>query len=86
MIHISPWSAAWTNGAGRPPSGGILYLYGPFKQGSEHTSPSMAFDEALRPRPDWGVRDLNDVIAAAAQHLTMRTQMRTSVLVLNALF
>jgi SAM-dependent methyltransferase len=77
MIHISPWSACLglMAGAGRLlPPGGILYLYGPFKQGSEHTSPNnMAFDEALRAQdPDWGVRDLNDVIAAASkQHLTM---------------
>jgi len=32
------------------PAGGILYLYGPFKQGSEHTSPKcMAFDELYVP-------------------------------------
>jgi hypothetical protein len=62
-------------GAGRLlPPGGILYLYGPFKQGGEHTSPSnLAFDEALRSQdPDWGVRDLEDVVAAAStQHFTM---------------
>lgn len=76
MIHISPWSATLglMAGAGRllPPSG-ILYLYGPFKQGG-HTSPSnLAFDESLRARnPDWGVRDLEDVVAAAStQHLTI---------------
>lgn len=76
MIHISPWSACLglMAGAGRLlPTGGILYLYGPFKQGG-HTSPSnVAFDEALRARdPDWGVRDLDDVVAAAStQHLTI---------------
>lgn len=77
MIHIAPWSACLglMAGAGRLlPPGGILYLYGPFKQGPEHTSPSnLAFDEALRAQdPDWGVRDLDDVVAAAnSQHLTM---------------
>ena len=77
MIHISPWSACLglMAGAGRLlPPGGILYLYGPFKQGGEHTSPSnLAFDEALRAQdPDWGVRDLEDVVAAAStQHLAM---------------
>lgn len=77
MIHISPWSASLglMAGAGRLlPPGGILYLYGPFKQGGEHTSPSnIAFDQALRVQnPDWGVRDLDDVVAAAnSQHLTL---------------
>lgn len=77
MIHISPWSACLglMAGAGRLlPPGGILYLYGPFKQGGEHTSPSnVAFDKALRTQnPDWGVRDLDDVVAAAStQHLTL---------------
>lgn len=77
MIHIAPWSACLglMAGAGRLlPPGGILYLYGPFKQGGEHTSPSnLAFDEALRSQdPDWGVRDLEDVVAAAStQHFTM---------------
>lgn len=76
MIHISPWSACLglMAGAGRLLSpGGILYLYGPFKQGG-HTSPSnLAFDESLRARnPEWGVRDLEDVVAAAStQNLTM---------------
>lgn len=77
MIHISPWSACLglMAGAGRLLApGGILYLYGPFKQ-SGHTSPSnMAFDEALRSQnPDWGVRELDDVVKAAqAQNLTWK--------------
>ena len=76
MIHISPWSASLglMAGASRLLSpGGILYLYGPFKQGG-HTSPSnLAFDESLRARnPEWGVRNLEDVVAAAStQNLTM---------------
>lgn len=77
MIHIAPWEACLglMAGAGRilPPRG-ILYLYGPFKKGGQHTAPSnAAFDEALRTEnPSWGVRDLDDVVAAAdAQHLTL---------------
>jgi SAM-dependent methyltransferase len=71
MIHISPWSASLglMAGAGRLlPLGGILYMYGPFKQDSKHTSPSnAAFDEALRAQnPEWGVRDLENVVAAAS--------------------
>lgn len=77
MIHIAPWSACLglMAGAGRLlPPGGILYLYGPFKQNGKHTASSnLAFDESLRAQnSNWGVRDLEDVVAAAnTQHLTM---------------
>ncbi len=77
MIHISPWSACLglMAGAGRIlPPGGILYMYGPFKQDGKHTAPSnAAFDESLRAQnPEWGVRNLEDVIAAAGkQNLTL---------------
>ncbi|OYD93117.1 SAM-dependent methyltransferase [Nostoc sp. 'Peltigera membranacea cyanobiont' 210A] len=78
MIHISPWSACLglMAGAGRIlKAGGILYLYGPFKQGGEHTAASnAAFDEYLRTEnPEWGVRNLDDVIAvASAQNLILQ--------------
>ncbi|WP_058998050.1 DUF938 domain-containing protein [Leptolyngbya sp. NIES-2104] len=70
MIHISPWSACLGLMAGANrilPSGGILYLYGPYKQGGTHTAPSNAmFDESLQlQNPEWGVRNLEDVTAAA---------------------
>ena len=55
-------------GAGRAlPPGGVLYLYGPFKQDGHHTAPSNAdFDAGLRAHnPEWGVRDLGDVSALA---------------------
>lgn len=76
MIHIAPWSACLGLMAGASrilPPGGILYLYGPFKQGGEHTAPSnAAFDQSLRAQdPAWGLRDLEEVVAAAqAQQLT----------------
>ena len=81
MIHIAPWSACLglIAGAGRilPPDG-ILYLYGPFKQDGKHTAPSnAAFDESLQDQnPEWGVRDLNDVVAVAQSHnlLLIETQ------------
>ena len=64
-------------GAGRIlPIHGILYLYGPFKQGGKHTAPSNeAFDQNLKMQnSDWGVRDLEKVIAAAnAQNLKLQT-------------
>lgn len=73
MIHISPWSACLglMAGAGRVLlSGGILYLYGAFKQNGKHTAPSNeAFDEYLRSQnPEWGLRNLEDVVAVANSH------------------
>lgn len=70
MIHIAPWSACLGLMAGANrllPSGGILYLYGPFKQDGKHTAPSNAiFDQSLRNQnSQWGVRDLDEVIAVA---------------------
>lgn len=73
MIHIAPWSAcaalllcaeAWLA------PGAPLVLYGPFKRGGEHTAASnAAFDADLRRRnPEWGVRDLDDVVALALRH------------------
>jgi hypothetical protein len=71
MIHIAPWSAGLglLRGAARIlQAGGPLLLYGPFRQGGTHTAPSNAdFDADLRARnPEWGVRDLEAVAAAAA--------------------
>ena len=73
MIHIAPWEAsvALVRGAARVlPRDGILFLYGPFKQGGQHTAPSNAeFDASLRAQDvRWGVRDLEAVaeIASAA--------------------
>jgi SAM-dependent methyltransferase len=77
MIHIAPWSACLGLMAGARrilPPGGILYLYGPFKQGGQHTAPSnAAFDQSLQAQnPDWGVRDLEQVVAAAqSQNLSL---------------
>ena len=70
MIHIAPWAACLGLMAGAKrilPLGGILYLYGPFKQGGKHTAPSnAAFDESLRVQnPQWGIRDLEEVVAVA---------------------
>jgi Protein of unknown function (DUF938) len=73
MIHIAPWTACLNLMAGTErilPTGGILYLYGPFKQGGEHTAPSNAtFDASLQAQnPTWGVRNLEDVIEVAQTH------------------
>jgi hypothetical protein len=60
------------------PSGGGLFLYGPFFEREVATAPSnLAFDESLRARdPDWGVRRLEDVAAlAAAQGLELQERI-----------
>jgi len=57
-------------GAGRVLSpGGVLYTYGPYKRGGAHTAESNErFDRSLRARdPRWGVRDVDDVAAAARE-------------------
>ena len=73
MVHISPWAATvgLMRGAGRLLEvGAPLYLYGAYRQAGVETSPSNeAFDESLRARdPEWGVRDLEDVIEEAQGH------------------
>jgi SAM-dependent methyltransferase len=70
MVHISPWAATLglLRGAGRLlPAGAPLILYGPYRRADVPTAPSNeAFDRSLRARnPEWGVRRLEDVAAAA---------------------
>jgi SAM-dependent methyltransferase len=70
MIHIAPWEAAvgLVCGAARVlPVGGLLYLYGPYRRGGQHTSPSNeTFDCGLRMQnSEWGVRDLESVVQLA---------------------
>ncbi len=72
MIHIAPWKACLGLMSGAKnllPVKGILYLYGPFKQNDKHTSERNAdFDASLRyQNPEWGVRNLEDVITVAAE-------------------
>lgn len=70
MVHISPMRATQglMAGAGRVLSpGGVLYLYGAYKENGAHTAPSnAAFDlELRRHNPEWGVRDLEEVVQLA---------------------
>ncbi|CCW16592.1 hypothetical protein EBBID32_9290 [Sphingobium indicum BiD32] len=70
LVHISPWEATigLLKGAGRVlPPAGLLYLYGPYIRDGVGTAPSnLAFDASLKARdPRWGLRRLEDVVAAA---------------------
>ena len=84
MIHISPWAA--TEGLMKlaeralPRPGGLLYLYGPYREAEIPLAPSnQAFDASLKARdPAWGLRDRDAVVALARSHgltLTLRTDM-----------
>jgi len=70
LLHISPWQATLglLAGAGRLLAlEGRLFIYGPFSRGGDYLSHSnVQFDAALRHRdPSWGLRDVDDVAAAA---------------------
>ena len=78
MVHISPWSATLAllrHTAALLPAGAPLYLYGPFVRHDVMTAESnMAFDASLKARnPAWGLRDVADVDAAAAECGIVRT-------------
>ena len=70
LLHISPWAVTKSLMAGAARTlrtGGILYLYGPFKINGNHTSISnQAFHESLTIRDaQWGIRDLTKVVFEA---------------------
>ena len=70
MVHISPWTATLGllgGAAGVLAPGAPLVLYGPYRQRDVPTAPSNeAFDRSLKDRnPDWGLRELEEVVAAA---------------------
>ena len=90
MIHISPWAA--TEGlmalaGSRLATGGLLVMYGPYREAEVPLAPSNAgFDESLRARdPAWGLRD-RDAVAAVAKAgglaLTRRIEMPANNLML----
>ncbi|WP_293703109.1 DUF938 domain-containing protein [Sphingopyxis sp. UBA6734] len=70
MVHISPWAATLGLLAGAArllPGGAPLILYGPYIEPDVPTADSnLAFDASLRMRdPTWGLRQIDDVKAAA---------------------
>jgi SAM-dependent methyltransferase len=73
IVHIAPWTTAQglIAGAARVlASGGLLFLYGPFREGGVHTAASnAAFDADLRARdPSWGVRPRPSKCDGAESH------------------
>jgi len=80
MIHISPWSATegLMAGAARvlDAPGGLLVLYGPYREAETPLAPSnAAFDAGLKARdPAWGLRDRTEVEALARSHGLQPTQ------------
>jgi hypothetical protein len=73
MVHISPWVATeglFAGAARLLECDAPLYLYGPYRRADVPTAPSNdAFDASLKARdPEWGLRDLEDVIALAERH------------------
>ena len=72
MVHISPWAATLGLLAGAArllPPGAPLILYGPYVEAGTPTAEgNVAFDASLRARnPEWGLRDVDAVKAAAAE-------------------
>ncbi len=70
MVHISPWPATLglLSGAVRVlPPGGALFLYGPYRRAGLPTATSNEdFDASLKARnPDWGLRQVEDVVERA---------------------
>ena len=72
MVHISPWPSALglLDGAARLLAPGApLILYGPWLKDDIETAPSnLAFDADLKRRdPAWGLRRVEDFVAAAKE-------------------
>jgi SAM-dependent methyltransferase len=73
LLHVAPVTVleGLITGAGRVLApGGVLYLYGPFKEDGRHTALSNAsFDASLKAYdPAWGVRDRGEVCDLAGRH------------------
>ena len=91
MTHISSWSATEglmrLAGARLRRPGGLLVLYGPYREADQPLAASnQAFDDSLRARdPAWGLRDREAVQALARTHdlaATRRVQMPANNLML----
>ena len=73
LLHITPWpvTLGLFRGLGEVlDTGAPVVIYGCFKRGGAHLTPSNAqFDRNIRgENSEWGVRDLEEVEAAAREH------------------
>lgn len=90
MIHIAPFEAAigiFQGAQTALDTGGIIHLYGPFKEGEATTPSNLDFDASLKARdPRWGVRELSEVEALARAngfHACGRRDMPANNLILS---
>ena len=72
MLHIAPWACCHGLFAGAKRilgGGGVVFIYGPFKQNGQHTAASNeAFDANLRAENvNWGIRDQEAVTEVACE-------------------
>jgi hypothetical protein len=92
MTHIAPWAATvgLLEGAGKIlPSGGMLFIYGPFLMEGVETAPSnIGFDIDLRQRnPEWGLRDVRKIqLAASPNQLVLSEIIKMPVNNLSLVF
>ena len=80
LFHIAAWAVTDAVVRAAPmllAPRGRLIVYGPFRVGGRHVSSgNAAFDLSLRERnPDWGIRDLELVLDAAAEAGFSRNQV-----------
>lgn len=73
MIHISPWAASLALFSGASKilgAGALLFTYGPYiLHGDFLAESNIAFDQSLKARnPAWGLREVDDITRAAAEH------------------
>lgn len=72
MIHISPFRCTrelFVLGSNLLAPGGFVFMYGPYRVNGTMVESNIAFDESLKSRnADWGIRDLENVEAVAAEH------------------
>ena len=92
MIHIAPWAATqglMTGAARLLQPGGLLYLYGPYREASVQTAPSNEeFDVSLKSRnADWGLRSVEVVVSLAKHHgLTLEARIEMPANNLSLIF
>jgi len=79
MIHISPWLATlklFAGAARHLQANGKLVLYGPYLEHGTAAQSNLDFDSSLKQRnAAWGLRDLEEVSAAARVHGLRREQI-----------